>query len=146
MNKRKLLWLLPISITLFAFFNSALPGSESSKLSSSFLEFLQSLNISLPIEQYHFLIRKLAHFSEYAALGFTMFLADYYQSHQFYTVKKLSFFLIIIPIIDETIQLFSPGRSAQFSDVLIDYLGISFGVLLFYFVYCLLLKKRHQSC
>ena len=145
MNKRKLLWLLPLSITLFAFFNSALPGNESSKLSFAFLEFLQSLNISIPVEHLHLFIRKLAHFSEYTALGFTMFLADYYQSYQFYTIKKLPLFLIVIPIIDEMIQLFSPGRSAQLTDVLIDYSGIIFGILLFYLLYRILLTKRNQS-
>ena len=145
MNKRKFLWLLPISITLFAFFNSALPGKESSKLSFAFLEFLQSLNFMIPVEHLHLLIRKLAHFSEYAALGFTLFLADYYQNYQFYTIKNLPLFLIIIPIVDELIQLFSPGRSAQVTDVLIDYSGILFGILLFYLLYRLLLAKRNQT-
>jgi Predicted integral membrane protein len=142
MNKRKLLWLLPISITLFAFSNSALPGKESTKLSLAFLDFLQSLHISIPVNQLHLIIRKLAHFSEYTALGFTMFLADYYQSYQFYTTKKISVFLLFIPIIDEAIQLLSPGRSAQITDVLLDYSGIVFGVLLFYLLYRYLLAKR----
>ena len=148
-KKRKALWLLPISITLFAFLNSAIPGQQSTQISSSvmktLIQFLESLSISIPAAQLHFFIRKAAHFSEYTALGFTMFFADYFQEYKPLNKKIILLFLIITPIIDEGIQLFSFGRSAQVSDVMIDWAGIIFGSLIFYCLYQLYLKKKKSS-
>lgn len=74
-------------------------------------------------------IRKTAHFAEYAGLGFLLV-----QGFKAWTapvkrrlriVLELSF---MIPFVDETIQLFVPGRSGQVSDVWLDMLGAVFGL------------------
>jgi len=36
----------------------------------------------------------------------------------------------VIPLLDETIQLFVPGRSGQVGDIWIDCFGVVFGTLL----------------
>ena len=147
--KRKLLWLLPLSITLFAFANSSLSGEQSTMISSSFLQYVlqlfQSFFSNIPIEHLHLVIRKTAHFAEYTALGFSMFFADYYQEYQFLNKKSILFFLFIIPILDESIQLYTSGRSFQITDMFIDWIGIIFGFILFLLLYKLFLKKRNQT-
>ena len=77
------------------------------------------------------LIRKLAHFSEFAVLGFLSFFAFYFLEIR----KKLQ--LIIYPVsfglavagTDEFLQLFFEGRSAQITDVLLDTSGVLTAVL-----------------
>jgi hypothetical protein len=46
-----------------------------------------------------------------------------------------------IAILDEFIQRFSPGRSSQFSDVVIDTIGVVIGILLVKLVYKIGQKK-----
>ena len=46
-----------------------------------------------------------------------------------------------IAILDEFIQIFSPGRSSQFSDVVIDTIGVVIGIFLVKLVYRIGQKK-----
>ena len=46
-----------------------------------------------------------------------------------------------IAILDEFIQRFSPGRSSQFSDVVIDTIGVVIGIFLVKLVYSIGQKK-----
>lgn len=90
--------------------------------------------LSLYIERSEFFIRKLAHFSEYAALGFSLILP----MRAFYSgsFKKKTLFLISWMVCiayaasDELHQFFSPGRSPQIRDVVIDSFGALAGILL----------------
>lgn len=76
------------------------------------------------------LVRKLAHFAEYALLGFWMML-----TLRVYTRRVLShaawplFFGLLIPVLDEFLQTFIAGRSGQVRDVLIDFSGVCAGTL-----------------
>lgn len=90
-------------------------------------------------------IRKMAHATEYAVLGFL--LAGSYADQE----KKRSR-IIGIPILlgslyavsDELHQLFVPGRSCELMDMLIDSSGVVIGTFagLFFFVYW---AKRRQT-
>ncbi len=90
--------------------------------------------LSLYIERSEFFIRKLAHFSEYAALGlsFILPLCAFYSG----SFKKKTLFLtswiicIAYAASDELHQFFSPGRSPQIRDVVIDSFGALAGILL----------------
>ena len=92
-------------------------------------------------------IRKIAHATEYAVLGFL--LAGSYADRE----KKRSR-MIGIPIIlgslyavsDELHQLFVPGRSCELMDMLIDSSGVVIGTFaaLFFFVYWVNRKTRRQ--
>ncbi len=82
----------------------------------------------------HHLIRKLAHFSEYAALGVisALFFDSLLEDRQ----KKCfvsAIVGILTPLVDETIQIFS-GRGPAISDIWIDVLGYSIGALAVFFV------------
>ncbi len=72
------------------------------------------------------LIRKLAHFFEFAVLGFLSFMTFYFFERR----KRLELILypalwgLGVAVTDEFLQLFFEGRSAQLSDVLLDLSGV----------------------
>lgn len=70
-------------------------------------------------------IRKLAHFTEYAVLGLLVAKAQ-----RDTTWDKLLLLGCLVPIIDETIQIFVPGRSGSPVDMLIDLSGYLTGLLI----------------
>lgn len=127
-------------ITIFVF--SSQNGEKSKGISSRVLEDIINVLPSTKnltqeqkiekIEQYQFLIRKLAHFSIYTLLGITAigFLKTF-----LITSKKQIIIALMIGVVyaitDEFHQLFSSGRSASPIDVLIDSFGVMFGILLF---------------
>lgn len=81
-----------------------------------------------------FVIRKTAHFLEYAVLG--MLLSKLRRvgakrgADGLHVVEAGVLLACLVPVADETIQAFVPGRSSQLSDVWLDLLGVGFGTLL----------------
>lgn len=76
-------------------------------------------------------VRKGAHFSEYAVLGvlaFGLFRARLRERGM--PPFPTACLVALVPVADECLQLFVPGRSGQPTDVLIDLAGICAGVLL----------------
>lgn len=130
-------WLAAAIIwTLFIWCNSLMPGEGSSSLSLGVLEMVRGAldSIGLPSAWLtNFLIRKTAHFTEYAVLGVLVTRAvDYAHTHRRGRLCAICVALLLVPSIDETIQLFVPGRSGQVSDVLLDCCGATAGVLASY--------------
>ena len=82
-----------------------------------------------------FLVRKAAHFTEYAILG-VLARGLFGSLHAERGVCPLPAGLLVafVPVVDECIQLFVPGRSGQLTDVLIDLSGVIVGALLAHFV------------
>lgn len=135
--KKRLPLILVLITTLFIWGNSLLPGSVSSSQSGIITKLLYPLfkNV-MSVDTLTTIIRKLAHFTEYAILG--LVLANFYKSK---TNKYLLFALlqgVITAIIDESIQLLVPNRAGLLTDVLIDTSGVLFGLLVFYIIYKLL--------
>lgn len=108
MNKKILNWFIVIIWAGVIFYFSHQPGLKS----------------SLPNE-YDFILRKLAHISEYAVLTFLLIRA--FSQHQL-SRKKILFFSIILAIMysfsDEYHQRFIFERVGTFKDVIIDSMGI----------------------
>ena len=77
---------------------------------------------------------KLIHFSEYFILGILYLNALY---HQDLKVKMLYrvLFISLIPLIDESIQIFVPSRITSIYDAFFDYLGCYIGMALYYLIY-----------
>lgn len=96
-----------------------------------------------------FLVRKTAHFIEYAILGSLFFLnLKSWQKPKNSTSMNMLLSLIfsfLYACTDELHQIFVPGRSAQFRDVLIDTLGASFGALITYLIIKLFVKIKARS-
>ena len=134
---------LLVLILCFIWGNSLLPADSS----LTFSEWIRMvLTDSVPVRYGEtnwasVLIRKLAHFAEFGALGFLM--AWY---HGMLGKKQTRAFGICTAIacIDETIQFFVPGRGPGLYDVAIDTLGAGTGILLLIFGHTYL-KKRSAN-
>ncbi|HAO61643.1 MAG TPA: hypothetical protein DCQ90_06930 [Erysipelotrichaceae bacterium] len=103
-------------------------GEASATTSKWYVESLHGLfmkiDLQVSLELLTTIIRKGAHFSEYAVLGgLSSMNARMNQNRLFY----LSAFL---PFLDETIQTQIDGRAGRFSDVLIDLSGYLLGYLI----------------
>ena len=139
---RALLTLLCILMFAWIFSNSLKSGESSSKQSQTVVDSIQDVaSVIAPdssianatgkdYEKLHMDIRTLAHFSEFALLGALLIWC--YLS---YTRAKL--FLVIpfgiatlTPFVDEFLQTFSSGRAAEITDVVVDMLGLGFGMFL----------------
>lgn len=126
---------------IFIFIMSNTNGNDSSSQSNFFANIiLQFINIDK--ETLTFLIRKLAHMSEYAILA----LFTYYALIKIAFNKRIIFqitFLIsfLYACSDEFHQLFISGRSGQFTDIIIDSTGCLIMLLHLY----LWQKRKNES-
>lgn len=77
------------------------------------------------------LVRKTAHFAEYAILGILLNVALRQYSAGVFARRVLQGWMgTLIPLVDETLQLFTEGRSGQISDVWLDISGACTGLAL----------------
>jgi len=125
---------------LFIWGNSLLPGSVSGAISGWVRDCLAMLfpgGTSDP-ESGHGLLRKLAHFTEFACLGalFAWLLSMFEKP-----VALAILFGVAVAALDETIQRFVPDRGPSLIDVLIDTSGAILGISLLLAGY-VLFKKR----
>lgn len=98
------------------------------------------------------IVRKLAHFCEYALEGFLLALClRVYTRHFFVHISWPILGGLLTALTDETIQMFSDGRSSQLTDVWLDFSGALAGILvgLFCLALCrmcwLLYKHRNED-
>ena len=98
------------------------------------------------------IVRKLAHFCEYALEGFLLTLClRVYTRHFFVHISWPILGGLLTALTDETIQMFSDGRSSQLTDVWLDFSGVMTGILvgLFCLALCrmcwLLYKHRNED-
>ena len=113
--KQKILKILIIASILFIWGHSAVPAEKSAKESGLILRILSYIFGGERLTDH--IVRKLAHFTEYAVLGF--FLSCY--KEKLCSVLSAGLF---VSFIDETIQLFAAGRSGEVVDMWIDLSGI----------------------
>ena len=91
----------------------------------------------------NFVVRKCAHFTEYMVLGILATHAfDLEGRRTFDVLLPTAVFLLLVPSIDETIQLFVPGRAGMITDVMIDCCGATTGVVLRYLLRSLMYTKK----
>lgn len=107
------------------FFLSSSQGSmsETSRIIRPILEFLFPGASPETISFYHGVIRKFAHFAEYAVLGFLAFRASLRSRFQDRPFVASILLALAIAVIDETGQSFSAERTGSVVDVLIDVAG-----------------------
>ena len=134
--------LLALNI-LFIWGNSLLPGSVSGAISQfvrDLLAFLFDRGNDDP-NAGHGLLRKLAHFTEFACLGGLLtWLFSMYRK----PVVLALLFGFLVASVDETIQYFVPNRGPAFKDVLIDTAGALVGISLLLLGYTIRKKQaRH---
>ena len=134
-----------IGILCFIWGNSLLPGKDSGELSGFIGTLLQKLLpfLDLQSEQGMYLLRKAAHFSEFAALGFSF--AWLYGMLSRKRIWSLALSLVsgaTAAAIDETIQLFSPDRGPSIKDVGIDTCGVIAGICVLTLLHWLFTRKK----
>lgn len=146
-----LILLLAVMTAIFAF--SSQPAAQSQKLSDSFLDRVGKLLSFLPWfrEDPGKRIRKLAHFAEFMCLGLVseLFFQELYSAKK----NRLStgtfwslLFCFLYACSDEIHQIFVPGRSCEWKDVLLDSAGAVLGVFMsLLFVYMLDRKAGHAE-
>ena len=130
--QKKALIIILIVLLLFIWGNSCLPVSQSSQESGWVLRFLRPLLEPLVGAGHvtNHLVRKLAHFTEFTALGFVIHLLVRYERKR--SVKTLLFVLtmgLLAAFADESIQMLS-DRGDQIIDVWLDFSGVFTGVAL----------------
>ena len=132
------IWFIVAFYIYFIFHHSMMVAEASNELSYGvtykLMNFLQRFGIYTDFYVFHHYVRKLAHFAEFAGLGFLVGLAM--QICPLFKSRFLNFalFLFLIPISDEFIQQFYDGRSTELGDILIDGAGILFGGFIIYII------------
>ena len=127
----------------FIWGNSLMPGEISQAFSQWAKRVLAML---LPgdfpiVEEGSGLLRKIAHFTEFAALGICLAWRSGIR-------KKAPHWAFCCGIaaaaLDETIQCFVPGRGPAVKDVLLDSSGVLTGMLLLYLGHTILKKRINK--
>ena len=131
MKKKKILCAALLAVNLAVIWgNSALPGSTSGQISSGLLARL--------IQAFPFLdfmgetvLRKLGHFSEFACLGLLLsWMESLLGERGAHGIALPLLAGVLTACVDETVQIFSPGRASSLIDVWIDVSGTVTGILL----------------
>lgn len=141
--KRILRFIPMVAVMTIIFIFSMMPAEQSDQTSGAFLDMFLSFmrgirngDISLELAgEVHHLIRKCAHFTEYAALGVTVMIAIWKE----WKKEKQP---LLLPLIissfyattDEIHQYFVPGRWGTWTDVLIDSAGALAGIVLYWLI------------
>ena len=126
----------------FIWGNSLLPGEASGALSNWVKELLAAICPGAGMESSGGgLLRKLAHFLEFASLGLLLsWLAAMLQKRGWYALLWGS----LAALTDEAIQMFVPDRGPSLRDVGIDTCGILTGMVLLQIGY-FLWKRKHSK-
>ncbi len=123
--------------TMVIWGHSMMPPAVSAAESDWVAELLRKI---LPFEL-PFSIRKIAHFSEFAVYGAAAFLAFVgLFGLRIQTVINALFAGLLTAVTDEFIQAFT-GRGSAVTDVVLDFGGCLFGVLLCRWLSCVFSKR-----
>lgn len=129
---------LTLAVMLGIFIFSAQDGGDSQAVSDGLLGRVKELIELLPPltdDGAGKDVRKYAHMFEYALLGITsalLFAELFYRRTQPVACSAVIsyIFCFIYALSDEWHQYFVPGRSAEFSDALVDSIGFTAGIML----------------
>ena len=135
------IWLLLLILLIlelsFIWVHSIIPAAESGRESGWVMALLTpvlEIFVGKGNVTNHF-VRKIAHFSEFCALGMTI-------GGRLLVKQKTSLFhwyhgllsILAAAVVDETIQLFAKGRTGQVQDILLDTAGGLTGLLVLFVI------------
>lgn len=154
-TKRTILILLVIGWCAIIFSLSAQNSEESTQTSGGVIEAVCEFVVpefddftgherTEFIEKLQFTVRKSAHFTAYAILGFLSWFA-LYGFKKGYRYAAAVGFSFLYACSDEIHQYFVPGRSSEFRDVLIDTGGAAVGTFLALAITVLFLHFKGQT-
>ena len=124
--KKKTVYIILFCLILCFIWGNSILSREVSGAISHFIADIFGGEQGATDEGHHF-VRKLAHFTEFAALGAVYWLlSGEYTSDRAKRIFSAAFVGVFVPICDETLQIFS-GRGPALTDVWIDVFGYSTG-------------------
>ena len=151
--KTHIRWICWVGVLLWTFVIcsfSGQSGEESGSLSDAVTLFLEEglgrMGLSLEISP--FLIRKLAHFSEYAILGCLVALAakaNFGKERRGLFWGSLWYPLAVATVDEGLVQRFSAGRHPSFWDVCLDFSGAAVGFLMVWLLFFWLSAKKAKK-
>lgn len=128
-------------LLIFIWGNSCLPAKVSAAFSGWVKNLLNLLfgQSASDAQTGHGLLRKIAHFGEFALLGMCLYWLFSMLGKKF----PLSLFCgFLVGCTDETIQCFVPDRGPAFTDVLIDTAGVVVGIAL---LLCMVALQKRKN-
>ena len=133
----------------FIFGNSLKNGEASNAISTGIAEKLLNLlrtDREIDMDLFHKLVRKAAHFTEFAVFGIflTLFMFSVEKLTGHCHLSAVFFTALATAVTDEFIQNFT-GRSSMVSDVLIDFSGAVTGILLVSLILWLIRYRKTVS-
>ena len=130
MEKNKSSTFLVLIWMTIIFIMSSFDSVESSNQSNFIVDIIANIFKIENIELLSFIIRKLAHYTEYLILGFLVI--NMFTKNNINNLYLISIILCIIyATSDEIHQIFVPGRACQLRDILIDSIGSITGIYLY---------------
>ena len=147
LNRKRILTIVLILVTIvFIWSNSLQSIPESQARSLGFLARIKPV-LGIFVGQDNVtdhLVRKLAHFTEYGALGCELALLLALQKRvSWQPVVNCAFVAMVVALTDETIQIFT-GRGSQVQDVWLDFAGSCTGILLVLLIRLLITAPRRK--
>ena len=142
----RIIFIILLIIMFFIIFNfSQQDGEKSSSVSRKVtiavtenvkkIQELEKNRKEIVLQKIEKVIRKLAHFSLYTIIGIlSMSLMSTYDTEQKKKIGVSIMIGLIYAIFDEIHQSFISGRTAMITDVMIDTMGVVFGILLIIFL------------
>lgn len=127
----------------FILWNSSQTGSVSGARSTGILTFFQE-SLRFPISE--FFVRKTAHFLEFCVFGILVGGTVRCYTRSWLARITIPLFVgLLIPVCDEFLQTFIPGRSGEVRDVLIDFAGAATGIFLVSLATFLVDRRRSRK-
>ena len=125
--------------------NSLISGADSGEMSGTIMAALMAL-LRVPegyADLLHLLIRKLAHFTEFACFGALLTWRWGMAGEKGFHLWGLPLFCgMSAAMADETIQMFTPDRGPSLTDVWIDTAGVLAGITILLMGYRLVKKYK----
>ena len=153
--KRLFLWILIILTAGLIFFFSSMKGPESMELSNGFTFWFMHLfhpdyesfspeKQKQIFELFVFIVRKTAHFTEFAALGISLMLLlrEYRLRHAAPWAWAIG---TVYAGTDELHQYFNGTRTPSLQDVAIDSAGVLFGVMIIVLLCFLIIQIKSKQ-
>ncbi len=143
-SKRKTFFIIMLIITglyiAFIWWHSTMTAEKSATESLTVLSFIKNIFKAIGINSNltDHIIRKSAHFCEFALLGCLTTWTAYAGNHRI--VKNLmstGFVCLGTAVIDELVQISAKGRSAEVTDVALDFCGAVAGFLFFILIFAI---------
>ena len=141
--------LICISIFNFSNQNGNESGGKSKIIANTIVDMVERIrqnefdNREEAVNRVNYIIRKLAHFSVYTLLGISlMCFMSTFEIKNKYKVGGSIILGFLYACSDEIHQIFVPGRSGLFTDVLLDTAGVLFGTLLVFLLVKNVSKKN----